>query len=70
MQRFVFLRAVEPEKRGGDRMAMITVAFAVLFLLGCAVACVYFDRVFGDLAETTRRRSSVARSVSELKEKV
>ena len=50
-------------------MAMITVAFAVLFLLGCAVACVYFDRVFGDLEEIPRGRSSVARSVSELKEK-
>ena len=48
---------------------MITVAFAVLFLLGCAVACVYFDRVFGDLEEIARGRSSVGRSVSELKEK-
>jgi len=50
-------------------MAMITVAFAVLFLLGCAVACVYFDRVFGDLEEVSRRRSSVARPQSELKGK-
>jgi hypothetical protein len=48
---------------------MITVAFAVLFLLGCAAACVYFDRVFGDLEEIARRRSNVARSVSEPKEK-
>jgi hypothetical protein len=48
---------------------MITVAFAVLLLLACALACVYFDRVFGDFEEIARRRSSVARSVSELKEK-
>jgi hypothetical protein len=46
---------------------MITVAFAVLFLLGCVAACVYFDRVFGDLDERARQRSSVARSVTEEK---
>jgi hypothetical protein len=40
---------------------MITVAFAVLFLLGCTAACVYFDRVFGDSENTGRR--------GELKEK-
>jgi hypothetical protein len=34
---------------------MITVALAVLFLLGCTAACVYFDRMFGDSEETGRR---------------
>ena len=60
---------VQWNQKSKEEWPMITVAFAALFLLGCPVACVYFDRVFGDLGEVTRRRSSVARPLSELKEK-